>query len=503
MLDCVILFTHHKNDEVTCQNLESIQRHNPDVPIIPLWCDDGGPACASYRANPLPNAVEVRRVASGSNWANLDLVILEWFNSPARVEAQRYIVLEYDTYASVGVRSFYRSVWNADAAAADTVLRGRDDWVYWHELNNLPNDWVPHAVAVSPMSGLMLSRRALVEVSKLPMCGAYCELRLGTMIHWAGFPIAVLPGGGSMTYRSDSRPVDPEEPAIYHPVRNLTNAVVMPYYGEFGWMICRHVRWVHELNAQNIVVCCRRGEECLYPHATEFFYDWPEGIPDSHRCEDGSGDDIRTRAILADRFPHHAILKGDYPNPWAWGHLETKFMPSVKSVLPNIDVAVCPRYREHGKEKNWTHWTEVVQSLRAAGLTVGLVGRPETSVDVEADARAWDHPDGSTAGTVDLLGKCRIYLGGDTGVSHLAAMMDTPTIMFSPPNHYHWWSYKELIKGANKGTMIELPESAWTNPEAVWGAVFAHLNVDTKAPVKVPEKARKGCGCGGKRGSIR
>lgn len=42
----------------------------------------------------------------------------------------------------------------------------------------------------------------------------------------------------------------------------------------------------------------------------------------------------------------------------------------------------------------------------------------------------WSKPGGPTAGTVDLLRQCRLYVGSDTGVSHLAAMLDTPMIAF-------------------------------------------------------------------------
>ena len=36
-------------------------------------------------------------------------------------------------------------------------------------------------------------------------------------------------------------------------------AVLLPWLGEFGWMIMQHVRWAHACQADFKIVCCHRA----------------------------------------------------------------------------------------------------------------------------------------------------------------------------------------------------------------------------------------------------
>jgi hypothetical protein len=485
--DVCLLFLHHKSDDLTRHNLASIRHHNPDVPVVPIHCRDGNPC------DPLPDSIEVPcTFKRGANWQSADAIIYEWFRGPHVVQAERYIVLEWDTHATQHVRECYKDVWDKDAAGVNVMLRGRDSYSWFDtQTQFLPRDWWPHVAALSPLCGVMLSHRALADLAAEPLVdGVYCEVRIGTMLHWCGYPLTSLAERGRTLEwipSSQSRVIDPV-PGIYHPVRTLSpqqlseppssaSVCVLPYYGEFGWMVARHVRWVHQLVCSHKVVCCRRGEEYLYPTADAYHYDWPEALPDAERCEDGEGDDTIVRASLRTLYPNHLLIRPHYPNPWAWDHAASvKFVPVVPHELPPVDVALCPRRRNHGTEKNWPHWMAVADAIRAAGFTVGLVGQEATSyAETPADVRAWQHPDGETAGTVDLLTHSSIYVGGDTGVSHLCALADVPTILFAPPHHYHGWSFTGHMRRANRAHFDQLGETAWSNPSEVVGAVLDYM----------------------------
>lgn len=484
MHDVCVLFFHHKSDDTTRHNLATIRHHNPDVPVIPVFCRDGGPC------DPLPGAVEVRRTDGTNNWFGSDAVFLEWFRSN-RVEAERYIWCEWDTHCTGSIRDFYSDVWQADIAAANTLYPGQDDWDWFHSsTEHMTADWVPYMAGVSPLCGVMLSRRAIEAMAAEPLPhGVFCETRLATLAHWCGFPLTKLPEhrGKMIEYQHRGSRTIGTTPGLYHPVRQLTrqqladppasaSVVVLPHFGEFGWLVARHVRWVEQLQSQHKVVCCRPGEECLFPSASGFVHDWPEGIPDSQRCEDGSGDDDACRKLLRERYPSHLLVRPEYPNPWAWDHSAIRIDPQVQHVLAGVDVVLCPRHRDHGVTMNWQHWSRVATELRAAGYSVGLVGRRDASdAEVPCDAMAWHHPGGATAGTIDLLTHCKLYVATDTGVSHLATMLGVPTLLVNHPVEVNRWTQVDLLRRSTSGPFDVLPVSAWTDPAQVVAAALAKL----------------------------
>lgn len=255
----------------------------------------------------------------------------------------------------------------------------------------------------------------------------------------------------------------------------------MPFWGEFGWEVLRHVRFIHAHPAQKKVVCCERGKECLYPSATSYhLVDNP--IPDNNRTNDGAyhhqPEYAERRASLLEalmtQYQGHQVMdRPPYDCPW---HTSDLIRPTLtaKAQLVDVDVAVAARQRHFASEKNWRHWADVIAALRSCGLSVGLTGSPDTTSELEADVKAWDHDGGATAGTVDLLTHCRIFLGTDTGSAHLAALMQTPMIVFRKelagnPN------YTGIMERANKRFCRVLPELAWDWPELVIGAAMLAL----------------------------
>ncbi|MGQ0546418.1 MAG: glycosyltransferase family 9 protein [Betaproteobacteria bacterium] len=97
--------------------------------------------------------------------------------------------------------------------------------------------------------------------------------------------------------------------------------------------------------------------------------------------------------------------------------------------------------------KSWTRegWRDLVAWLRAEGLKVALTGGPS------AEERAYCAALAAEPDVVDLSGRlslgelaelvrgCRLYVGPDTSVTHLAAACGVPTLaLFGPSNPVKW-----------------------------------------------------------------
>ena len=240
--ECCILFIYHRDDAVTLQNLESIQRHNPDFPVIPL--------CHGTSAR-LPGAVCVDDLPS--RWDNTDKylstdsVVYRWFES-CSVQAKRYVVLEWDTYCSMPLQKFFGDRWD-DAAVANTYfsLNEWPDWCFFQlppqrpqgtaAISDIPQAWREHAGFISPFSVFMLSRRVLQAVvgMKMPEC-LQNEFRLGTAVVLSGFKWTTYDRDkqGYKQARNRNRTVswmeknimfEPDGAGVFHPVKHLVPSV--------------------------------------------------------------------------------------------------------------------------------------------------------------------------------------------------------------------------------------------------------------------------------------
>jgi ADP-heptose:LPS heptosyltransferase len=108
----------------------------------------------------------------------------------------------------------------------------------------------------------------------------------------------------------------------------------------------------------------------------------------------------------------------------------------------------------------------LLKAFRSEGVSIGIAGAKNTSAQFAADAVAWDHPDGDTAGTVDLLANCKFYVGNDSGVSHLASMMQVPSLVFRK-DYRGGNDLIGVMERANKRFHRRLPNEAWYKPDEV------------------------------------
>lgn len=226
-----------------------------------------------------------------------------------------------------------------------------------------------------------------------------------------------------------------------------TPAVILPFYGEFGWFLTSYVRLAHYLQCPRKVVCCRRGDEVFFPSAAGFFYDWADIFTDPQRCGFRNEWPIRPVTSLTPEerqlekklrtaFPDHQQIRFEHPLP---PELVPYFPIEIKPPgrLPiRVDVVICARRRfptgissDRG-ERNFPRWQEIIDPLVAAGYSVGLIGRRETSTPLAgAVVASWDFAR-CTDAMVQLLLNARLYIGTDTGPTHLAALLKTPMVVF-------------------------------------------------------------------------
>ncbi len=74
------------------------------------------------------------------------------------------------------------------------------------------------------------------------------------------------------------------------------------------------------------------------------------------------------------------------------------------------------------------------------------------------------------------MSHCRLYVGTDTGTSHLAALMDVPQLTFRFVGNVQGNDdFLPLMERVNRRYFRRLPDAAWDRPDEVLGAVIRNL----------------------------
>lgn len=236
--------------------------------------------------------------------------------------------------------------------------------------------------------------------------------------------------------------------------------VLLPWRGEFGQMLMTHVRFAAAMQ-WGIVVCCKPGDEPLFPRATEFFYDWvmPEDSKRntkflSSRENMEYQDALKVR--LAVKYPDAEFwhpLQGAKPQHCRFSR-NHDFVPQPRCPAPMFfpEVLVAPRWRRHGEHRNFQYWPDVVSRLIHAGVTVGLIGTQESSVpcpQVSDQLRAWSYPQ-NLGTTLHWMQRCKLVLTTDSGMAHLAVLARAPLkVIYGEPG---------VETGSPKGWKWVLPQ---------------------------------------------
>lgn len=275
-----------------------------------------------------------------------------------------------------------------------------------------------------------------------------------------------------------ARETDREPPHVERLLARLDDGagrecLYLPHVGEFGHLVMSHIRLVHFSRAARKTVCCRRGERALYPSADEFVEDWTDPIPDAEKV--GSNRyTLPDWSALAARFPGlHPVIAGCLT-------LEQELYPIRPDVRipfrPNrrglrADVVLGVRRRDFCPERNWTHWGRLAAALTASGLTFAVVGAKPTSYDVPG--QVCHSGDLDTDAALELLLNCRLYIGGDSGNSHLAAAVGSPMLLFREIRG----GSRDLtpnMAGFNPGR-VEVVRGGWDDPDRLIARALARL----------------------------
>lgn len=247
--------------------------------------------------------------------------------------------------------------------------------------------------------------------------------------------------------------------------------VFMPNFGDFGPVVHKLIKIVHFFECSKKIVCCKRGEESYYPSADEFYYDWDSFVEEKHRWAFFSKRKItsigknekygyyqKRYSEECDKIESYFGNKFNYIHLWKFNvdsifeRHDNLFRFDLKpKVFNNIktDVVIVPRKRESRKKNNFLHWEKIIDEFNKNGFSVGCVGSEEESFKLKnSKVNSWDYEDNSGA-VIEMLLNCKLYLGLDTGTSHLASFMSTPMIIFSDanPNLYDIHILKRMTRG--------------------------------------------------------
>ncbi len=233
----------------------------------------------------------------------------------------------------------------------------------------------------------------------------------------------------------------------------------LPNAGEFGMRILTQVRMIHWHRASRKVVCCRPGEEVLFPSADEFVRDWDDPLEDARRG--GSGPTSRWPKIEA-RYPDYNLVQTGglttvqermSVNP----ELRIPFRPRLRGL--KADVVLGIRWRRFAEEKNWHHWQSVSDAIVDAGFTFAVIGRRPTTLDLPGQSHhSSDYAD--TDAAIELIQNCRLYVGSDTGTSHLAATVGADMLVFREESAVNP-DLRDLMSLRNPGRVELMPAGTW------------------------------------------
>lgn len=263
--------------------------------------------------------------------------------------------------------------------------------------------------------------------------------------------------------------------------------VVSPWRGEFGIRCYWHAPAVHAIPGEK-VVCCERGTEALYPSAD--VVEVVERRFDGTRARNDYRRDLEhveaVEARMRQKYPGAEIIRPDKSWP------RERFVPRPLTTLGiECDVVVCPRRREYGHSKNWSHWPLLTRSLQAEGLTVYAGGAPDSSFEVPC-GMAWEHERFLDA-TLEAMHSADLVIATDAGLAHLAVLAGRPLLMITyqngivapgPNTDEHgrvtergFWPVRmyRYREGNHTGSPLRVLRYAWEAPERVVLAAMEEL----------------------------
>lgn len=255
---------------------------------------------------------------------------------------------------------------------------------------------------------------------------------------------------------------------------------------EFGHEVMTPVRLVHFHKASHKVVCCRPGTEVLYPSAAVHITDWIDPIPDAQRVGTCRDREQPQWPDLYARFPEHRpVSVSGFSMAQELYPIEPEQPIAMQPKRRGLaaDVALGVRVRQMGAERNWPRerWQCVANAITRAGYTFAVVGRHETSINLDGqEFHTGDYPD--TDAAVELLQSCRLFVGSDSGAAHLASTVGAPMLVF---RHQAGRTFVERMAMVNPGRVAFMPD-AWDDPDAIVARMLRILRSGRPQHARLP-----------------
>lgn len=235
--------------------------------------------------------------------------------------------------------------------------------------------------------------------------------------------------------------------------------VLLPNYGEFGCVPVYLMKMFEHIKAPEKIVCCKKGEEVYYPSATGYFYDWKDFVDEPYKWgaftkkskagglyrvyQKQLGDDCtHITNTLGEKYEYiHAWkINKDQTNTIPFQHLFKVDLDSRYKKGFDLDVIISPRKRGDRSENNYDQWEYIAEQLIEKGYSVGAVGTQEQSQVIKGVVNSWDQPN-NFDNIIEMIKNCKLYLGLDTGVSHLASLLHVSMIVFSHSNQRYYLTH--------------------------------------------------------------
>lgn len=251
------------------------------------------------------------------------------------------------------------------------------------------------------------------------------------------------------------------------------HCLFLPFVGEFGHLIMSHVRLVHFHNAAEKIVCCHPGEQVLFPSASQFVTDWTDPVGDAQRVGTMRDRGFAWPELLA-RFPGVRSIAAGGLTPTQEliaVHPEQRIPLAPKRRGLHVDVCLGVRQRSFCPERNWPHWQTLADALTSQGLTFAVIGAKATAPALIG--QTYHSGDFDTDAAVELLQGCRLYVGTDSGNSHLASTVGVNMLVFREEDG----GSRNLVprmEQVNPGHIAFLPDG-WGKPDAVVRATLGML----------------------------
>jgi hypothetical protein len=204
MFQASVLFVHHRAGQITHQNLASFRSQNPNIPVIALSTDEVCEGGISIADSQEAWGIWSHHIATtGMAAKSTDLIFCLWYQFLRRPEqhAQRWFIVEWDTYCNIPVEEFCKEVWDFPISGANTVwpsLGG--DWESFKHTPSLPEKFQPFACGIVPMSCILvqdwLLSRIVEEMPWNQLGTTNGKNRLATLAAYCGALVGVNPRVG-------------------------------------------------------------------------------------------------------------------------------------------------------------------------------------------------------------------------------------------------------------------------------------------------------------------